>query len=212
MIAFALFPLGIYFLCLASFYRRSTPTVLNGSTDVWLLAFGLFGLITLGPGRLLIPLPVLSYWNLFAWIFWASLYFVLAHFLAEHSRGRTVVYRCSMNRLIHELQEFFKEHGSVLHLEKQVLNLPEYDIQSTLRCGFSDSYVQFQSTESNPDRLTWLRFESDLRRLCQNVHLTSRSPVFLLHALSAFGMIVGSGILLYFEWPAIVRLFFDYWV
>ena len=94
MLAIALLPLVFYFAFLTRLYFRNTPTVLNGALDFSLLAWGLFGLITLGPGRLLIPLYVFTAWGLYTWIFWLGFYFTVTHFFALQFRNRLVVYHC----------------------------------------------------------------------------------------------------------------------
>ena len=94
MLAVAIVPLVLYFAFLTSLHFRKTPTVLNGSLDFSLLAWGLFGLISLGPGRLVIPLYVFTAWGIFTWIFWLGFYLVVVHFFARKFKNRFVVYHC----------------------------------------------------------------------------------------------------------------------
>jgi hypothetical protein len=94
MFACALLPLVLYLAFLTRLHFRQTPTVLNGSLDFTLLAWGLFGLVSLGPGRLIIPLYVFTAWGIFTWIFWLGFYFVATLLLARPFRNRLVVYHC----------------------------------------------------------------------------------------------------------------------
>ena len=100
MLSLALLPLVCYFAFLTWLHFRKTPTVLNGSLDVQLLTWGLFGLISLGPGRLVIPLYVFATWGIFTWIFWLGFYFVAVLLLARPFRNRLVVYHCQREMVL----------------------------------------------------------------------------------------------------------------
>ena len=129
MLALGLLPLLCYFAFLTTVHLRRTPTVLNGYTDFMLLAWGLFGLITLGPGRLLIPLYVFTAWGMYTWIFWIGFYFVASHFLAMQFRNRLIVYHCRRELLLPALYTLVRENDPKAEWSGNVLSLHGFGVQ-----------------------------------------------------------------------------------
>lgn len=88
----ALAPLALLFLIVGSWRIRPRPVVLSGHSDFLLLAFGLGGLIVLGPiGEVLVRsiFPAPTIW---AWLAIASFYLLLVLLWLPRSHRRMVIY------------------------------------------------------------------------------------------------------------------------
>ena len=67
-------PLFFYAVFLAVLHRRNRPTVLEGHTDMLLLALGVSGFVMKTVGQAVIPLGALSFYGIFAWVLLFLLY------------------------------------------------------------------------------------------------------------------------------------------
>lgn len=210
MIAFALFPLGVYFLLLALMGLRRRPTVLLGSQDTSLLGFGLVGLVTLGPGKLLIPLDLLAFWGIATWLFWCAFYFIVVYFVSERQTGRIVVYRTSASALIPRLTERAAVLDPRSRFEGNVLHLPALDVQ----CSLTESAgcVLFQSTRSYRNRDGWRRFKHELDLLCRHSEVPAGRGLVVLWTTFAAGLFIVATIALIIDAPRLIELFSDYWL
>ena len=167
MLVLALLPLVCYFAFLAKLYFRQTPTVLNGSLDFTLLAWGLFGLITLGPGRLIIPIYVFTAWGIYTWIFWFGFYFTVTHFLALQFRNRFVVYHCQRELALPAFFTLARQIDPKTEWSGSVLSLHGLGLQWSVACNNWNGCLLFVPTnpyQKNPHQEMLLKELTDLCR------------------------------------------------
>ncbi len=216
MFGIALIPLACYFLFLAALHIRRRPTLLTGRQDFMLLACGLFGLVTLGPGRLLIPISVLTYWHLLSWFFWAMFYFSAAYLATVVCRRhRLVIYHSPANQLIDKLVERTQQADPAARHVGNVLILPELGIQCTIEKGASarvtGQTVILRDTEVQRNPLRWELFRSGVAVLCHDLPVTvGRGAWFwgLLGGVCLAGVVAS----LIFQTPELIQTFDDYWL
>jgi len=211
MLALALLPLVCYFAFLTSLYFRKTPTVLCGSLDFTLLAWGLFGLITLGPGRLVIPLYVFAAWGVFTWFFWLGFYFVLVHALASQFRNRLVVYHCRRELVLPAFFSLARQIDPKTEWSGSVLSLHGLGVQWSVvhdRYGGHLLFVPTGPPLKNPYR-EMLR--EQLSNLCQTLVMPKSQLRWFwgILTLCLFCLVIG---LLARDYSVLVCQFYDYWL
>jgi hypothetical protein len=207
MFFLSLLPLAGYFFWLAFLQIRRKPTVLNGVQDFMFLSSGLFGLLTLGPGRLLIPIGVLAFWGWFVWLFWAAFYFSIAYLIAQQLTQRIVIYHCPFAVFVPKLIEHIQELDQQFRFEGNVLFLPDFGIQCTIT-GDAQHLV-LKSTGFNQDSLKWRLFEQNVAAVCFPLRNSSKTMAIvwgifflILLAIACFSVR---------DIPVLVEVFFDYW-
>ncbi|MDR3181540.1 MAG: hypothetical protein LBT89_01240 [Planctomycetaceae bacterium] len=146
MFFLALIPLVTYFVFLIYLYRRTKPTVLRSSTAFALLAWGLFGLLSLGPGRLVIPVYLFVFSGYDAWLCWTLLYFAVAAVIAKRLDG-IVVYHCRRETLLPALYKAAQELDAKAEWRGNVLSMYSYGLQWTV-CG--STCLVFRLTQPQP--------------------------------------------------------------
>ena len=211
MIGLALFPLAVYFFLLGAFHFRRTPTVLSGEQDFMLLAGGLFGLMTFGPGRLLIPLNILTFWHIFAWGFWTLFYFLLAYMVTQYRRHRkTVIYHCPIPVFVPKLFELGCRFDPAARLDGNVLFLPGLGVQCTINGDLYGGHIILLETGSFQDRLRWLQFQRGVRSLCRTLPIPTFLPGNALF-FTGLGCLFFTGGLYFADFPRLLEVFADYW-
>ena len=211
MLALALLPLFGYFAFLTVLHFRQTPTVLNGSHDFTLLSWGLFGLITLGPGRLLIPLYVFSAWGVYTWIFWLGLYFAATHFLAMKFSNRLVVYHCQRELVMPAFFTLARNIDSKTEWSGHVLSLHGLGVQWSVisnKWGGCLVFVPTNPYQKNP-HLEML--QEQLTTLCRTLIMPKKSSRWLwgTFTIGLLCLIIG---LLIRDVPLLLQQFSDHWI
>lgn len=211
MLAFALFPLVLYFAFLAHLHFRRTPTVLNGSLDFTLLAWGVFGLVTFGPGRLIIPLYVFTAWGVFTGIFWVGFYFLVVVTLARQFKNRLVVYHCRRERVLPAFFTLARQMDPNTEWAGNVLSLHGLGIQWAVTSDRLGGHMLFVPTNPSIKNPHWEMLQDQLTMLCQaQVMPKSRLRWFWgILSLALLCLVVG---LLIRDLPMLVEQFGDYWI
>ena len=162
--SFALIPLFIYFFVLAGLSLRERPTVLNGMQDWMLLCGGIAGLFAFGPGKLLIPMRLYSFWGISVWAFWFLFYFLLAYIIARHFLPkRIVIYGCQQKMLISILERQGKQLDPKSTLQGNVFYLPVSQLQCCITGNVSGGFTVLTATNPKQDEAVWTAFEYALK-------------------------------------------------
>ena len=211
MLVFALLPLVCYFAFLTRLYFRQTPTVLNGSLDFTLLAWGLFGLMTLGPGRLLIPLYVFATWEIYTWIFWFGFYFTVIHFLSLQFRNRFVIYHCQRELVLPAFFALAQQIDPKTEWSGNVLSLHGLGLQWSVIGNKWSGCIQFIPTnpyQKNPHREM---LQGQLTDLCRTL-VMSKTRVRWFWATLTFVLLCVVIVLLFRDFSILVQQFSDHWL
>jgi hypothetical protein len=213
MLAFTLFPFAVYLAVLAFFHSRRTPTVLGGDADFMLLAAGLLGAVTFGPGRLLIPLYVLTAWGILTWVFWFGFYFVLVLFITRYLTHRTVIYHCRREMMLPGLFAMSRYLDPSSDLRGNVLTLPGFGLQWTISeyCGG----VVLCLTVSQWDKTKKDAFDRELKNLCRTLQVSYSVQdlwVCLLWTTLSIIAFAGSAWFLIQNFGWLGETFVDYWL
>jgi hypothetical protein len=203
-------PLACYFFWLTLLQNRRQPTVFNGVQDFMLLSCGLFGLCSLGPGRLLIPINVMAFWGWSIWLFWTAFYFSTAYLFAQRLSQRIIVYHCTPDIFVPKLIEYAQKLDTKTHFEGNVLFLPDFGIQCTLIGGAWGQLLVLKPTGYHQDVLKWQLFEQNTVTACASLqNPPNRKAIltgiffFSLLLLTITGFVV-------YEVSGLVDVFFDY--
>jgi hypothetical protein len=211
MFALALLPLVFYFAFLTSLHFRRTPTVLNGSTDFALLAWGLFGLLTLGPGRLIIPMYVFTAWGVFTWLFWLGSYFLVSYALSRQFRDRLVVYHCRRELVLPTFFTLVRQIDPKAEWSGYVLSLHGLGVQWAVTSGRYGGHLLFVPTnpyQTNPHREM---LQEQLTNLCRTL-VMPKTRIRWLWGFLTFGLFCLAVGLLFRDFSLLVHLFRDYWL
>ena len=211
MFAFALLPLVFYFAFLTRLHLRQTPTVLSGSLDFTLLAWGLSGLISLGPGRLIIPLYVFTAWGIYTWIFWFGFYFSVVHFLAKQFKNRLVVYHCQRELVLPAFFTLAQKIDPKTEWSGHVLSLHGLGVQWSVthdRYGGHLLFVPTDPCQNNPHREM---LQEQLTNLCRTLTMPRRKIRWFwgMFTFCLLCLIVG---FLLRDYSALAHQFCDYWL
>jgi hypothetical protein len=211
MFALALLPLVCYLAFLTRLHFRKTPTVLNGSLDFMLLAWGLFGLISLGPGRLVIPLYVYAAWGMYTWLFWIGFYFLISHTLARQFKNRLVVYHCQRELVLPAFFTLARQIDPKAEWSGNVLSLHGLGVQWSVTSDRFGGHLLFLPTNpywKNPHREM---LQEQLINLCRTLEMPKRRIRWFFGGLT-FGLLCLVIGLLIQDSLVLVHLFSDYWL
>lgn len=167
MLAIALLPLVLYFVFLTCLYFWKTPTVLNGSLDFSLIAWGLFGFITLGPGRLIIPIYVFTAWGVLTWFFWVGFYFLVVVALSRQFRNRIVVYHCRRELVLPAFFTLARQIDPKTEWAGNVLSLHGLGVQWSVTTDRFGGHLLFVPTNPSVKNPHQEMLQEQLTTLCR---------------------------------------------
>lgn len=210
MLSLALLPLVCYFAFLTGLHFRKTPTVLNGSLDVQLLTWGLFGLISLGPGRLVIPLYVFATWGIFTWFFWLGFYFVATLLLARSFRNRLIVYHCRRELVLPAFFTLASQIDPKTEWSGYVLSLHGLGVQWSVSYNRWGGYLVFIPTNLHLRSSHQDMLQEHLTNLCKTLVMPRQKIRWFwgMFTLGLLGLVVG---LFIGNFSEFVQQFNDHW-
>jgi len=211
MFALALLPLILYFALLTAFHFRKTPTVLNGSLDFTLLAWGLFGLVTFGPGRLIIPLYVFTAWGMFTWVFWVGFYFLVIVALARQFKNRLVIYHCQRELVLPAFFTLARKIDPKTEWSNHVLSLHGLGVQWTVIGDRFGGHLLFIPTDPLLNSPHQEMLQEQLTTLCQTL-VMPKGRIRWFWVMLTFGLLCLALGLLIADISVIVQQFGDHWL
>ena len=188
MIGISTFPLAVYCLFLAFLNGRQRPTVFSGTVDLMFLAIGLSGLFLAGPGRLLIPLNVLTFWGVGAWALWVAFYLSIVLIVVRKLRRRIVVYNFSAVDMVPQLWEIVRSFdASAAHLGNSMA-LPERGVQFYIEAAPQSRNVVLVATGPFQNTDAWQQLEAEIKRSFRTISVVRGSVAwfFVITALILF--------------------------
>ena len=211
MLSFALLPLVFYFAFLTYLHLQKTPTVLNGSLDFTLLAWGLFGLITFGPGRLIIPLYVFTAWGVFTWVFWIGFYFLVTIALARPFKNRLVIYHCKQELVLPAFFTLARKIDPKTDWSGHVLSLHGLGMQWSVTSDRFGGHMLFLPTNPSVKSPHQEMLQTQLTNLCRTL-VMPKSNIRWLWGMLTFGLLCLAVGLLVRDFSMIVQQFGDHWI
>ena len=211
MVALALLPLVFYFAFLTSLHFRQTPTVLNGSLDFMLLAWGLFGLITFGPGRLLIPIYVYAAWGVYTWIFWIGFYFAASHILSWQFTNRLVIYHCRRELVLPPFFTLARQIDPKTEWNGNVLSFHGLGVQWSVTNDRYSGHILFVLTNPCIKSPHQNMVQEQLTNLCRTL-IMPKGQIRWFWGILTFGLLCAVISLLVRDFPVLVLQFCDHWI
>ena len=211
MFALALLPLVLYFAFLTRLHFRATPTVLDGSLDCTLLAWGLFGFITFGPGRQIIPLYVFATWGVFTWIFWVGFYFVVVVALARQFQNRLVVYHCKRELVLPAFFTLARQIDPKTEWSGHVLSLHGLGVQWSISNDRLGGHLLFIPTNPSTNSPHHKMLREHMKNLCRTL-VMPKSKTRWFWCIFTFALFVLAIGLLVKDFTMIVQQFGDLWM
>ena len=211
MFAIAILPLALYFAFLTRLHFRQTPTVIDGSLDFTLLAWGLFGLISLGPGRLIIPIYVFTAWGIFTWLFWCGFYFSVVHLFAKRFNNRLVVYHCQRELVLPAFFILAQKIDPKTEWSGHVLSFHGLGVQWSVTHDRFGGHLQFIPTNPYIKNPHQKMLQKQLACLCQTLVMPKRKIRWFWGILTSSLLCLVIG-LLFRDFETLVFQFGDYWL
>ena len=211
MFAIALLPLVLYCAFLTRLHFRQTPTVLNGSLDFSLLAWGLFGLVSLGPGRLIIPIYVFTAWGMLTWIFWLGFYFLVVRFLALQFKNRFVVYHCQRELVLPAFFTLAQKIDPKTEWSGHVLSLHGLGVQWAVTHDRYGGHLLFVPTNPYLKNPHQEMLQEQLTNLCRTLVMPKRRIRWFWTILTFSLLCLAFG-LLFRDFSVLVQQFGDHWL
>ena len=201
VIALAVFPLAAYCLFLAFLHGRRRPTVFSGTVDLLFLAIGSSGLFLAGPGRLFLPLNVLTFWGAGAWILWTMFYIIVVLLVVQKLRRRIIVYNCSTVDMVSHLGEVVRNFDSSAASLGNSMMLPQQGIQFYIEVASRSRNVVLVATGSTQNVAAWRRLETAIDLSFRTISISRGSVAwfFLVAACLLIGVGFQSLVLDYFS-------------
>jgi hypothetical protein len=210
MLALALLPLVFYFGFLTWLHCRQTPTVLNGTTDFSLLAWGLFGLVTVGPGRLIIPLYIFTAWGIFSWIFWFGFYFLVTRALARQFKNRLIVYHCQRELVLPAFFTIAQQIDPKTEWSGNVLSLHGLGVQWSVTHDSFGGHMLFIPTNPSAANPPTEMLQEQLTNLCRTL-VMPKSLLRWFWGFLTFGLLCAVSGLFVWDFAWLVQQCRDYW-
>jgi hypothetical protein len=239
MFAIAFLPLGLYFAVLTFMISRRRPLLLNGRTDAALLSFGLFGLISLGPGKLLIPLYIFNAWGMWSIFYWLLFYFLVTYFICNQCSNYAVIYNCNFEQIKNSIASVAKQFDANCHFDENFFYIPLLGIQLTIRSGNKvdrvernvaddskkpkndvaksgvakrnrNGHVFLQLVETTTGEVGWNLFQRELSIVCSNLQTKEYKFPFMLGFIAGFFLTYSFSNFTN-ELQTMQNIFADYW-
>ncbi|MDR2345485.1 MAG: hypothetical protein LBE18_05410 [Planctomycetaceae bacterium] len=238
MLSLVLLPLGLYFAIFTFIFCRRRPTLFNGALDIAILMFGVFGLISLGPGKLLIPIYVYSTWEVWAILYWITLYYLLSYCICNACRNYIVIYNCEIEKLMNCISNVSERLDKRFHIEERTLHLPTFGIHCVIGGTYYDlidklrnkknnnsnnnteldefnknysSYVFLKLIGSRVNSPAWELFQRELSEECSNLK-TKRYKLPIVYGFFAGSILVYSLANIFTDFNTLQKIFTDYWM
>ncbi|MDR2171804.1 MAG: hypothetical protein LBP59_16795 [Planctomycetaceae bacterium] len=238
ILSIVLLPLGIYFVFFTFIFCRRYPTLFSGGFDVGILLVCVLGLVSFGPGKLLIPAYVYNMWGVWAIIYWLLIYYLASYCICNACRNYVVIYNCDFEEFMHCIADVSKRLDRRFFLEERTLHLPkiglhcviggsyynlldklksklrthkitEEDVWKEAKNNYS-RYIFLQLTGSPASDPVWELFKSELAEACHNVKNNTRK-LPILYGFIAGSILVFSLANITTDLQTLQNIFIDYW-
>ncbi|MDR2762374.1 MAG: hypothetical protein LBB88_07220 [Planctomycetaceae bacterium] len=240
MFSFALLPIGIYFAIFTFIFCKRRPTFLSGSSDIGILLLGIFGLVSFGPGKILIPLYVYRTWGAWSILFWMMIYYLAAYCICNSRSNCAIIYNCNFMQLVECITTLSKRLDMRFYIEDRTIHLPTLGLHCVIDGSFCEkedkvqmkirqiiqkdpasnvivysgsdhsNYVSLKLSGTRLNNPAWELFQRELSEACSNLKSERRTLSFL------YGILAGA-ILFYSlssiptDFQTLQTIFSDYW-
>jgi hypothetical protein len=178
---------------------------------VTLLAWGLFGLVTLGPSRLLIPLYVFTAWGFYTWFFWFGFYFAVTHFLALRFRNRLLIYHCQRELVLPAFFTLARQIDPKAEWSGNVLSFHGLGVQWSVISNKWSGCLLLVPTNPYQNNPHQEMLQGQLTALCRTLVMSNTNVRWLWGTLT-FGLLCLVAGLLLRDFPMLIQQFSDHWI
>jgi hypothetical protein len=161
-LALALGPLGVYLLVLGQINLRRRPVVVSGAFDFALLAFGVVGLVIVGPIELFLPETAAAAFGSYVWLVLLAMYGLGVTMLVLLGRPRLVVYNATVDELRPVLADVALELDAEARWAGDTLVLPQLGVQLHLEPFAAMRNVSAVAAGPRQNLAGWHRLQSAL--------------------------------------------------
>ena len=156
-----------------------------------LLAIGLGGLVLAGPGRLLIPLNVLTFWGNFAWLLWAAFYLIVAQIVIWKLQRRIVVYNFSVAEMVPKLWETVQSLDATATWVGNSMALPKCGVQFYWEAAPKSRNIVLVAAGPNQSVTGWQQLETATDLAFRTISV-KRGPISLFFLLASIVLIAAA--------------------
>lgn len=211
MLALALLPLTAYFAFLTLMQFRRCPTLISGEVDFSLLAWGLFGFVSLGAGKLLIPLYLFNAWGLFTWLFWLCFYFVATIYTAKCFRCQWVIYHVRRESVLPAMFDLARQIDPKAEWCGNVLSLHGLQIQWSIVGDSFGGHLSLKPTQPAAYNPYMEMLRGKFAGLCRSLSV-SPQRIRWAFLLLTFACAAAAGWDLCRHFTEMLHIANDYWI
>lgn len=163
----AVIPLAIYCLRLA-LWNGHRPTVKRGTADISWLAFGVSGLMVVGPLELLMPESAAFRFGPYVWLLVLALYLLLVALTVMAARPRLVIYNSRLEQIRPVLSAAVRQADAQARWVGDSAVLPELGVSFHIDASPWLRNVELLASGSQQNHQGWYRLEHVLAAALRN--------------------------------------------
>ncbi|MCA9177353.1 MAG: hypothetical protein KDB14_22845 [Planctomycetales bacterium] len=189
----ALGPLGAYLLVIGLIHLGARPIVTTGGRDLAALAFGISGLIIVGPMELFLPDAPARRFGPYVWLLLIALYGLGVTLITLLSRPRLVIYNVTSDQLRASLAKAADKLESQARWAGDCLVLPNCGVQLQVEILPPSRVGELLSVGPRQSLNGWRQLESELRESLEELHPPRRSWYGAMMAIAGVGSLLIAG-------------------
>ena len=182
-LAIACVPLALYLVWLGVLNLRCRPTVVSGALDAAALAFGVTGLVVIGPLNLFLPDAATRRFGPFVWLLVLGFYLLSVILYLLVARPRLVVFNIRPENLRPVLDEMVRRLDSQAQIAGDAIHLPQLAVQLHLDVAPTMRNVTLVATGDLQSQSGWARLERELAKDLRKVEMLRNPRGFTLLTL-----------------------------
>jgi hypothetical protein len=170
-LAIACVPLALYLIRLGTLNLRRRPVVVSGALDAAALAFGITGLVVVGPLNLFLPDAATQRFGPFVWLLVLGFYTLSVTLYLLVARPRLVVFNVQPDKLRLILDEIVHRLDSQAQVAGDAIHAPQLAVQLHLDLTPNMRNVTLVATGDQQSQSGWNRLRRELASALREVEM-----------------------------------------
>ena len=170
-LAIACVPLAFYLVRLGMLNLRRRPAVVSGPLDAGWLAFGITGLVMIGPLNLFLPDAATQRFGPYVWLLVLGFYSLSVMLYLLVARPRLVVFNIQPEKLRGVLDEVIHRLDSQAQVAGDAIHAPQLAVQLHLDVTPTMRNISLVATGDQQSQSGWTRLQRELKTSLREVEM-----------------------------------------
>ena len=170
-LAIACVPLALYLVRLGTLNLRRRPAVVSGALDAAWLAFGITGLVMIGPLNLFLPDAATQRFGPYVWLLVLGFYSLSVTLYLLVARPRLVVFNIQPEKLRSVLDEVIHRLDSQAQVAGDAIHAPQLAVQLHLDVAPTMRNISLVATGDQQSQSGWTRLARELKKSLREVEM-----------------------------------------